>query len=194
MTNEKRSTHEADPNRLEDARIEVDMSESRQDTSPTARKAWPFDCCGRRGGRLMAGILGLIGAFFAVASLKLPFGDFALPGPGFLPFGLGLVLIALSVAILVMTLQEPGAAPPVEIGQPPVLIAFAGLIATAALFERLGAFLSLGGFAALMLILVARVRIIPAVLSSVLGMLAVWYVFKVLLGLQLPVGPLEGIL
>jgi putative tricarboxylic transport membrane protein len=170
------------------------MSESRHDIAPSARKAWPFDCCGRRGGLAVAGVLGMIGAFFATASLSLPFGDFDLPGPGFLPFGLGLVLVALSVAILVITLQEPGEAPRVEIGHAPVLVAFAGLMATAALFERLGAFLSLGGFAALMLILVARVRIVPAVLSSAMGMLAVWYVFKVLLGVQLPVGPLEGIL
>jgi hypothetical protein len=170
------------------------MSESRPDSPPAARKAWPFDCCGRRGGQLTAGVLGLIGAIFAGASLKLPFGDFALPGPGFLPFALGLVLIALSVAILVMTLHEPSDAPRIEIGHAPVLIAFAGLIATAALFERLGAFLTLGGFTALMLILVARLRILPAVLSSAVGMLAVWYVFKVLLGVQLPVGPLRGIL
>ena len=33
-----------------------------------------------------------------------------------------------------------------------------------------------------------------AVLSSVISMLVVWYAFKVLLGVQLPAGPLEGIL
>ena len=170
------------------------MSETWQNSPPPARKAWPFDCCSRRGGLIIAVILGLIGAFFALQSLALSFGDFQLPGPGFLPFGLGLLLIALSAAILIMTFQEPRAAPRVELGHSPVIIAFVGLIGVAALFERLGAFLTLGGFTALMLILIGRVRIVLAVPSSVVGMLAVWYVFKILLGVQLPVGPLEGLL
>jgi hypothetical protein len=174
--------------------IEDEMSETLQSSPPDARKTWPFDCCSRRGGLLVAAVLGLVGAFFALASLRLPFGDFNLPGPGFLPFALGLVLIALSVVIFVAAFHEPAKAPRIELGHAPVLIALAGLIATAFFFERLGAFLSLGGFTALMLVFVARVRLIPAVLSSIVGMLAVWYVFKVLLGVQLPVGPLEGLL
>jgi hypothetical protein len=68
------------------------------------------------------------------------------------------------------------------------------MVAASFFFERFGAFLTLGTFTAVMLVLVARVRIIPAVLASIVGMVAVWYVFKILLGVQLPVGPLEGIL
>jgi hypothetical protein len=170
------------------------MSETWQNSPPNARKAWPFHCCSRRGGLIVAGVLALTGAFFTLESLNLSFGDLALPGPGFLPFAFGLLLIALSVAVFILAFQEPRDAPRVELGHAPVLIAFAALIATSFLFERIGAFLSLGGFTALMLIFVARVRIIPALLSSVLGMLAVWYIFKILLGVQLPVGPLEGLL
>jgi putative tricarboxylic transport membrane protein len=170
------------------------MSETWQNSPPPARKAWPFDCCNRRGGLIVAGVLALIGAFFALLSLDLPFGDFDLPGPGFLPFGLGLLLIALSVAIFIMALQEPKDAPRIELGHSSVIIAFACLVATPFFFERFGAFITLGTFSALMLVFVARVRIIPAVLSSAAGMIAVWYVFKILLGVQLPVGPLEGIL
>ena len=170
------------------------MSEASQEGPAATRRAWPFDCCSRRGGLWVAAILALAGAGFATQALTMTFGNLDLPGPGFFPFALGLLLIALSVAIFIMVFQEPRAAPKVEMGHSPVLIALVAMSIAAGLFERAGAFLSLGGFTLVMLILVARVRIIPAVLASVIGMLVIWYVFKVLLGVQLPAGPLEGIL
>jgi putative tricarboxylic transport membrane protein len=170
------------------------MSEAWQEGPAPTRKIWPFDCCSRRGGLWVAVVLAFIGAGFAAQALTMTFGNLDLPGPGFFPFALGLLLIALSVAIFIMVIQEPREAPKVELGHSPVLITMAAMSLAAALFERAGAFLSLGGFTLAMLVLVGRVRIIPAVLASVIGMLAVWYVFKVLLGVQLPTGPLEGLL
>lgn len=170
------------------------MSETWQDKPEATRQAWPFLCCSRQGGLIVAAVLALVGIGFTVQSLTLTFGDVSLPGPGFFPFALGLLLIALSVAIFVMVLQEPRNVLQVEVGHVPVLIAFVAMCLTAGLFERAGAFLALGGFMLIMLVAVGRVRIIPAVLASVIGMLVIWYVFKVLLGVQLPAGPLEGIL
>ena len=93
-----------------------------------------------------------------------------------------------------MAFQEPRNVLHVEMGHQPVLIGFVAMCLTAGLFETIGAFLSLSGFILVMLVAVGRVRIIPAVLGSVIGMLILWYIFKVLLGVQLPAGPLEGIL
>jgi putative tricarboxylic transport membrane protein len=171
------------------------MSEAWQDEpAATPRGSWPFNCCSRRGGLWVAGLLGLTGIGFSSQALNLTFGNLDLPGPGFFPFALGLLLIALSVAIFIMVFQEPREAPKVEIGHWPVIISLIAMSAATALFERAGAFLSLGGFMLVMLATVGRVRIIPAALTSVISMLVVWYVFKVLLGVQLPAGPLEGIL
>jgi len=170
------------------------MSDTWQEGPAEARRSWPFDCCSRRGGLWIATILALTGIGFATEALKLTFGNLDLPGPGFFPFALGLVLMALSVAIFVMIFQEPREAPKVELGHWPVIITMAAMSVATALFEWAGAFLSLGGFMLVMLTTVGRVRIIPAALSSVISMLVVWYVFKVLLGVQLPTGPLEGIL
>lgn len=139
-------------------------------------------------------MLALVGAGFAAQALNLTFGDLDLPGPGFFPFALGLSLVALAAAIFANTLREPADAPPVALGHAPVAITFAAMLLTAALFERLGALVSLGGFSAAMLVFVARVRLLPAIGASALGMLAVWFVFKVLLGVQLPLGPLAGML
>lgn len=142
----------------------------------------------------MAMLLGGAGAFFASQALGLTFGDIGLPGPGFQPFMLGLALMALSATLAVVASRQPRSASLIELGHPPVLITLACLAASAFLFERLGAFLTLGGFVALMLIFVARVKIVTALPASVIGMATVWYVFKGLLGVQLPAGPLAGLL
>lgn len=164
-----------------------------QDGNPARlRGAWPLECCSRKGGLAVSALLVMVGGFFAIDSLTLTFGDLDLPGPGFFPFVLGLALIGLSIAIFILTYQEPRDAPKVELGHSPVLIAFIGLCAMAAFFEFAGALLALGAFTAAMLVLIGRVRILPAILSSVVAMLAVWFTFKVLLGVQLPAGLLEG--
>lgn len=170
------------------------MNDAGRDGPGAQQETLPFACSSRRGGLVMAVLLAAIGAFFALQALGLTFGDISLPGPGFQPFMLGLALTALSAALAVAASRQPRSAPLIELGHPPVLITFACLAASAFLFERLGAFLTLGGFMALMLIFVARVRIITALPASIIGMAAVWYVFKGLLGVQLPAGPLAGLL
>ena len=95
------------------------MSETWQDKPKATRQAWPFLCCSRKGGLVAAAVLGLVGAGFTIQSLTLTFGDVSLPGPGFFPFALGLLLIALSVAIFVMVLKEPRNVLQVEVGHAP---------------------------------------------------------------------------
>jgi hypothetical protein len=168
------------------------MDETREAT--TRGRALPIACCPRRGGVAVAAVLAIVGTGFASQALTLTFGDLGLPGPGFFPFVLGVLMVALAAAIFVMTLREPTGPSRVALGHFSVLVTASAMVVTAALFERLGALISLGGFSAVMLVFVAGVRIAPAVLASGLGMLAVWYVFKVLLGVQLPLGPLAGAL
>ena len=121
------------------------MNDSWQERSTTRNAGgWPFDCCSRRGGLAVAAVLAATGIAFALGSLMLSFGDLSLPGPGFFPFVLGLVLVGLGAAIFIAGLQEPRDAPRITLGHPPVLIAFTAMIAAAALFERLGALLTLG--------------------------------------------------
>jgi hypothetical protein len=57
------------------------------------------------------------------------------------------------------------------------------------LFEPLGAYVTLGLFGAVLLVLVARTSLVIAGISAVAGMAACWYFFQVALGLQLPIGP-----
>jgi hypothetical protein len=63
------------------------------------------------------------------------------------------------------------------------------MLAVPPLFERLGAYVTLGLFGAVLLVLVARSSLVIAGVAAVAGMAACWYFFQVALGLQLPIGP-----
>jgi hypothetical protein len=159
-----------------------------QPSSEPGEGAWARRLSSRTGEMTMAAALAAVAAFFAWQSYRLPFGRIGLPGPGFFPFALGLVLALLALAIFARAWAgERGE--PVHIGHRNVLIVFAALMGTALAFETLGAYATLGPFMAVLLIAVARSALWQVALGSVLGMVAVWAVFKVLLGVQLPAGP-----
>ena len=68
---------------------------------------------------------------------------------------------------------------------------FAASIAAALGFERIGAYATLGTVAGILLLVLARLTLWRAVLGACLGMVAVWAIFKVLLGVQLLPAPSE---
>jgi len=135
--------------------------------------------------------LAAAGLFFSWQASLLDFGSVGLPGPGFFPFVLGLFLTAFASVTAFVVARDRTEGEPVELGHRDVLIGIAALIGVCVGFEPVGAFLTLGVFAAALLVLVGRVSVLTAALSSLVGMIAVWYFFKVLLGLQLPDGVLD---
>ncbi len=78
---------------------------------------------------------------------------------------------------------------PLEFGHAQVLITFAALLAVPLLFELVGAYITLGLLSAVLLVLIARVSVLLAIVSSAVGMAACWYLFGELLGVRLPTGP-----
>lgn len=143
----------------------------------------------RRGGILVAGMLAVAGAVFVWQALTLDLGNAGLPGPGFFPLALGAILLIFSIIIAVghWRSSEGGT---VELGHRDMLIALVALLAVPLLFEPLGAYITLGLFGTTMLVLLARIPLPTAILAASVGMAACWYFFQVLLGLQLPMGPL----
>jgi putative tricarboxylic transport membrane protein len=149
----------------------------------------PYALCVRRGGVGVAGILAAVGVGFAWQASLLDLGGFGLPGPGFFPLVLGVLLAAFAVAIGVERWREAADGKAVDLGHRDVLIVFAALLAVPVLFELLGAKITLGLFGAALLVLIARARLWLAGLAAVIAMAGCWYFFEVLLGLQLPSGP-----
>jgi hypothetical protein len=154
-----------------------------------ARTLLPRIFSQRRGGMLVAATLAVVGAIFAWQAAQLDVGNIDLPGPGFFPLALGVLLVIFCVAIGVDYWRQPERET-IELGHRDVLLVITALLAVPLLFEPLGALPTLGLFGAALLVLVARVRIPLAIAAAALGMAACWYFFQVLLGLQLPAGPL----
>jgi hypothetical protein len=159
------------------------------DGSWRAARWLPRTVSARRGGIVVAAVLAGVGAVFAWQASLLDFGGFDLPGPGFFPLVLGVLVFAFAVLIAIEVWRDGGESGTVELGHRDVLIALAALLAVAALFEPLGAYLSLGLFGAVLLVVLARVSVPLAIAAAAVAMVACWYFFQVLLGLQLPRGP-----
>ena len=142
----------------------------------------------RSGGMWNAAVLVVAGLVFGWQALLLDFGTVALPGPGFIPLVLSLATIALGGIIAVMEWLRADSGETVELGHRDVLIVFAAMLAVPPLFEPLGAYVTLGLFGAVLLVLVARTSIAVAGVAAVAGLAGCWYFFQVALGLQLPFG------
>jgi putative tricarboxylic transport membrane protein len=141
----------------------------------------------RRAEMLAAAALAIVGALFAWQSTRLDLGRVGLPGPGFFPLLLGVMLMVCAGAIGIGQWRS-SAGGTVELGHRDVLITVACLLAVPLLFEPLGAYLTLGLFGGAMLVLVGRVALPLAIAAAVLAMAACWGFFQLLLGLQLPAG------
>jgi hypothetical protein len=150
--------------------------------------AWGRPVAVRLGEIAMAVALLATAVFFTWQSALLPMGHIGLPGPGFFPFALGIALALLALAILYVAWRMRDG-DSVYLGHRDVLVVFAALVGVALTFEWLGAYVSLGALTAGLLIFVGRASLWRVALGTVLGMAAVWVVFKVLLGVQLPNGP-----
>lgn len=143
---------------------------------------------------VVAGVgFALFGAAWAAMALKLPYmGAFA-PGSGFLPFWLGLILAALSLALLARLWRDRGAtvetALPPSDGRKPAVLA-AGLFLCIGAIPWLGFVLAVGCY---LFALIRWVERRPWLQSLAVGigtpvLLAV--MFRSWLGVPLPRGPL----
>jgi len=159
------------------------------DHMPDRARRLPFTISVRWGGVVLAGALAVTGLVFVWQSTMLDLGGVELPGPGFFPLVLGVLLAAFSIVIGVETWRALATERPVELGHAHVLITAAALLAVPVLFEPLGAYLTLALLSAVLLVFVARLSLWLAAISIALGLAACWYLFEVLLGVRLPAGP-----
>ena len=131
------------------------------------------------------------GLFFVWQAALLPFGRVGLPGPGFFPFVLGIILGLFALAIVYSALRsDEGNGEAIFLGHRDVVITLAALAGLALAFERIGAYAALGLFTAALLLLVARSALWRVLLGASLGMVAVWLFFGMALGVRLPPGDL----
>jgi hypothetical protein len=143
----------------------------------------------RHGGLAIAALLAAIGLLFIWQASLLDLGSLGLPGPGFFPLMLGVLVVTFSVIIAIERWQMTSNGEVVELGHRDVLIVIGAGLLVPLTFEWLGAYLSLGLFGVIVLMLIARVSLLLAIAASAAGMATCWYFFQELLGVQLPMGP-----
>jgi hypothetical protein len=166
------------------------LPDQRTPSDADGQGAWARSVPSRLAEAIVALALLASSLFFMWHAALLPFGRVGLPGPGFFPFVLGIALGLLALAILYGSWRRGGVGEAVFLGHRDVLLTMAALASVAFAFERVGAYAALGTFTAFLLLLVARSALWRVLLGATLGMIAVWLLFGLALGVRLPTGEL----
>jgi len=136
--------------------------------------------------RVSAALLFLFSVFVIVEARTLPYWTSNSPGPGFLPFWLGVLLACASIALL----RRPEGPP--HSGSQPIgrLAAIVGLTAAAAgLTSLIGMVLATGVFMAAMLVYLRPQHVLANAIAALLTPVLVWLLFVRWLTVPLPIGP-----
>jgi hypothetical protein len=133
-------------------------------------------------------MLAAAGAFFVWQGLLLDLGGFASPGPGFLPLLLGILILVATTLIAIECRRSPERET-VKLVHRDVVITIASLLAVPLLFDHLGAYIPLALLGTVLLVSIGRIALLIAIPATAFGLVACWFFFQVLLGLQLPSGP-----
>jgi len=137
-------------------------------------------------------LIGLAG-YVLWQTAAMPAGTLALPGPGFFPAAIAILMGLAALAVLIApALGASGPGESTSLGGADAWATLAALLLAGLLFEAAGAAASLGLLVALMGWRVARTSPARAIVAGVIAAAATWAVFVRLLGVQLPAGSLWG--
>jgi len=133
----------------------------------------------------------LLGLTFAWASTEYSFGSSARPGPGYFPFGLGVLLALLGALVLfkALTIESEGGDPIGAIAWRPLLVITAAIVLFGLCLPRLGLAMTLPMVVTLAAAAGDEFRWRDALLNSVLLTLGSWVIFVWGLKLVIPVWP-----
>jgi len=149
-----------------------------------------------RKGQVCAGVILLaLGIFVCQQAIQLTLGQASRPGPGFVPFGLGSILILLSLLYLLSLLRtsrEDGKPQPSAAGLTRTLLAVGILCFFSEVLSGLGYLLSTLLLFLLWLKLIERKKWPVAVGLAGLALVFVYF-FNLLFSVQLPRGIIRGL-
>ena len=145
----------------------------------------------RDGDVISGGLLAALGLYIVLEARNWTYSGPGGPGPGFFPIWYGVLMIALSLAMivgkLVKTRDEDGGAPDWRgIGR--ALITWLAFAAAVALLKPLGFLVSFGLLTLFLVTVVFRRSLVTAAVTAIALMLAFQLTFPVALSVPLPVG------
>jgi Tripartite tricarboxylate transporter TctB family len=137
----------------------------------------------------IAGIaIALLGAYVAIAARTYPFGTVAEPGPGFVPFALGVLLAALGL-VIALGARSGGAVQAPSFRDPHVFVIL-GVLAIAALaMERVGFRLTVAAMLLFLLGVVERRPLWAVLAVAFVVAFGAFYLVNDVLRVPLPLGP-----
>jgi putative tricarboxylic transport membrane protein len=134
----------------------------------------------------------IVSAGTVFLSSKLPFGSFATPGAGFLPFSVGVLMFLLSLILFIQSFsskeEERRKALWAKGGTGRVLLILLSLVLYGLFLEKLGFILTTFLLMGFLLLAIGKVRKSVVVLLSLISSLGCYGVFQVWLNVQLPKG------
>lgn len=133
----------------------------------------------------------IVSAGTVLLSSKLPFGSFATPGAGFLPFSVGVLMFLLSLILFIQSFskeEEGRKALWAKGGTGRVLLILLSLVLYGLFLEKLGFILTTFLLMGFLLLAIGKVRKSVVVLLSLISSLGCYGVFQVWLNVQLPKG------
>jgi putative tricarboxylic transport membrane protein len=142
----------------------------------------------RKGDLVLSGVLCAVGGFVIAEARAMPYADATVPGPGFLPMILGVMLCGVSLALMVKALLRRGRSSALQLGHVSMIPILLGLILLAALMERAGFVPMVGLFVFMSLVTLSSLRWWISLLWSVFAASAAYGFFHLVLGIPLPHG------
>ena len=139
----------------------------------------------RSGELVIAGVLFCIGLFGILNSRAMPPGEFSVPGPGFFPILLGVLLCSVSLALGIQTFFNR-TSQGVKVGHHHIWSTIIALIIVGVFFELLGFILMITLFVGFLLKILSNLRWIACILWAIAAAISAYLFFYLLLGIQLP--------
>jgi hypothetical protein len=132
-----------------------------------------------------------VGVMFAWGATEYPFGSSARPGPGYFPFGLGLLLAVLGAVVLFksLTVESDGGDPIGAFAWRPLVVVVISVAAFGWLLPRLGLVCTLPLLVFAVSLAGDEFHWRDALLGSVVLTAGSWFIFVWGLSLTLPVWP-----
>lgn len=133
----------------------------------------------------------VVGIGFAWGATEYSFGSSARPGPGYFPFGLGVLLAILGSAVLfkALTIESEGGDPIGGVAWRPLLIIVAAVVLFGVMLPRLGVAITLPVLILFSAMAGDEFKWRGALINAVVLTFASWFIFVWGLSLVLPVWP-----
>lgn len=133
----------------------------------------------------------IVGAAFSWGALNYSFGSSARPGPGYFPFGLGILLAVLGALILFksLTIETEDGEPFGKIAWKPLIVVVLSVAVFGSLVPRLGMFISLPVLVIMASLAGDEFHWVEVLINAAVLTLFSWAVFIWGLGLTIPLWP-----